>query len=59
MNENITSSLSDSGCPSQLMRTSLTSGGAQSNLSAAAAVGGSRSASLLHVNDHSKRFLHD
>jgi hypothetical protein len=46
INENNTNGLSDSaGCPSQVMTTTLIAGGSQSNLSAAAAVGRSRSES--------------
>ena len=54
MNENNSNGLSDSGSPSQLMTTSMISGGSQTNLSIA---GRSRSPSLRRANDQSKIFF--
>ncbi len=51
MNETNNNDLIDSGSPSQLMTTSMISGGSQSNLSLS---GRSRSPSLRRANDHSK-----
>jgi hypothetical protein len=54
MNENNNNGMSDSGSPSQLMTTSMISGGSQTNLSI---VGRSRSPSLRRANDQSKIFF--
>jgi hypothetical protein len=54
LNENNNNGFMDSGSPSQLMTTSMISGGSQSNLSMS---GRSRSPSLRRVNDHSKIFF--
>ncbi len=54
MNENNNNGFLDSGSPSQLMTTSMISGGSQSNLSIS---GRSRSPSLRRANDHSKTFF--
>ncbi len=54
LNENNNNGLMDSGSPSQLMTTSMISGGSQSNLSIS---GRSRSPSLRRVNDHSETFF--
>ena len=51
MNENPANGQSASGSPSQLMSTSMISGGSQANLSISAR---SRSPSLRRTNDHSK-----
>jgi hypothetical protein len=51
MNETNNNGLTEFGSPSQLMTTSMISGGSQSNLSLA---GRSRSPSLRRNNDHSK-----
>jgi hypothetical protein len=53
MNENNYNGTFESGSPSQLMTTSLISGGSQANL---LAVGRSRSPSLRRANDQSKIF---
>ena len=54
MNENNSNGLSDSGSPSQLMTTSMISGGSQTNLSIA---GRSRSPSLRRANVKVRYFL--
>ena len=55
LNENNLNGQIDPGSPSQLMTTSMISGGSQSNLSI---TGRSRSPSLRRFNDHSKLFFH-
>jgi hypothetical protein len=51
INENSSNASIDSGSPSQLMTTSLISGGSQANFSLTSR---SRSPSLRRINDHSK-----